>query len=183
MSLKLTEEGAAARRLNILLAARWCFLNFGFSKTSIDDISRRAGISRTLLYRVFQNKEEVFAAVFAHLLTSRQPEALQAAGAPGKAAERLLAVCRAMLLDPWAEMAGAPMASEFHGMCDRLQPEVFQQHNRVFLECVAAILGDEAAAEVFSLALDGLLADKPEPEVLEVRAAVLVERFAKMARR
>ncbi len=35
----------------VLQAARWCFLNFGFAKTSLDDIGKRAGISRTLLYR------------------------------------------------------------------------------------------------------------------------------------
>jgi AcrR family transcriptional regulator len=52
MALKITDEEAAARRLSILQAARWCFLNFGFAKTSLDDIAKRAGISRTLLYRM-----------------------------------------------------------------------------------------------------------------------------------
>jgi AcrR family transcriptional regulator len=50
----ITETAAAERRERILQAARWCFLNFGFSKTSFEDIAKRANISRTLLYKVFK---------------------------------------------------------------------------------------------------------------------------------
>ena len=41
----------------------------------------------------------------------------------------------------------------------------------------------EQAAEVFVLALDGLLADQPSPEMLESRAKVLVQRFARPTQR
>ncbi|MDC6257101.1 helix-turn-helix domain containing protein [Ralstonia solanacearum] len=54
----MTREAAVARREGILQAARWCFLNFGFSKTSLDDIAKRANISRTLLYKSFRDKED-----------------------------------------------------------------------------------------------------------------------------
>jgi len=39
-------------------------------------------------------------------------------------------------------------------------------------------LGDEASAEVFLLALDGLFADQPSMEVLEQRTRLLAARFA-----
>jgi hypothetical protein len=45
MAQKITEEEAEARRVSILPAARWCFLNFGFAKTSLDDIAKRANIT------------------------------------------------------------------------------------------------------------------------------------------
>jgi hypothetical protein len=45
-------------------------------------------------------------------------------------------------------------------------------------ECFAAILGDEAGAEIFLLALDGLFADKPSMEVLEQRTNLLAARLA-----
>jgi len=45
-------------------------------------------------------------------------------------------------------------------------------------ECVAAILGDEASAEVSLLALDGLFADQPSMEALEQRLQLLAARFA-----
>lgn len=179
MALKITEEDAAARRLTILQAARWCFLNFGFAKTSLDDIARRAGISRTLLYKTFKNKEDIFVAVFAHWLIARHPEARQAAAATGRAEERLWTVCRVMVFEPWEDMVGAPMAAEFHDVCGRLDPAVSEHHRQVVLDSVAAILNDAAAAEVFVLALDGLLADQPGVEVLQARARLLIDRFAR----
>lgn len=45
MAQKITEEEAEARRVSILSAARWCFLNLGFAKTSLDDIAKRANIT------------------------------------------------------------------------------------------------------------------------------------------
>ena len=75
MPARMTEEETAARRSKVLDAARWCFLNFGFSKTSFEDIAKRATISRTLLYRIFKDKEDVFTAVFAHWLVARHGEA------------------------------------------------------------------------------------------------------------
>jgi TetR/AcrR family transcriptional regulator, transcriptional repressor of aconitase len=178
MPATMTDDEAAARRARILTAARWCFLNFGFAKTAFEDIARRAGLSRTLLYRIVKDKEDIYRAVFVDWLVSRHPAAKEAANGPGSAYERLLSVCRLMALEPWAEMVGAPMGSEFLQACERIDPESEALYRKVALECVAAILGDEASAEVFLLALDGLLTDQPSMEVLEQRTQLLAARFA-----
>lgn len=177
MVIKLTEAELAARKEKILQAARWCFLNFGFAKTSLDDIAKRANISRTLLYKTYKDKEDIFSAVFAHWLVATQPAARAAAASPGAAYTRLMNVCRVMAIEPWREMVGAPMASEFYDACERLDPEIAAQHHSVARECAAMILGDEAAAEVFLLALDGLFADDPSAELFEQRVALLAARF------
>ena len=174
----MTDDEAAVRRARVLTAARWCFLNFGFAKTAFEDIAKRAKLSRTLLYRIFKNKEEIYQAVFVDWLVSRHPTAKQAAKGPGSPYERLLSVCRLMALEPWAEMLGAPMGREFHEVCERIDPENEARYRKVAHECVAAILGDEASAEVFLLALDGLFADQPPIEVLEQRTQLLAARFA-----
>ena len=83
-----------------------------------------------------------------------------------------------MAFEPWAEMVGAPMGSEFLEACERIDPESEALHRKVTLECVAAILGDEASAEVFLLALDGLLADQPAMELMEQRTQPLAAHFA-----
>ncbi|MCP3409549.1 TetR/AcrR family transcriptional regulator [Bradyrhizobium sp. CCGB01] len=182
MTSKLTPNEAEARRHKILVAARWCFLNFGFSKTSLDDIAKRAAISRTLLYRTFKDKEDIFTAVFADWLISRHPAAKQAAAGTKPPRELLVDVCRLMVIQPWADMVGAPMAGEFFDVCERIDPEIEALHRGVAAECVAAILdGDESAAEVFLLALDGLLSDEPTPAVLEQRVQLLATRFAPSA--
>ena len=161
-----------------MTAARWCFLNFGFAKTAFEDIAKRASLSRTLLYRFFKDKEEIYQAVFVDWLISRHPAAKLAAMGPGSPYKRLFSVCRLMALEPWAEMVGTPMGSEFLETCERIDPESEALYRKVVYECVAAILDDKASAEVFLLALDGLFVDKPPVEVLEQRTKLLAARFA-----
>lgn len=174
----MSDDEAVARRGTVLTAARWCFLNFGFAKTSLEDIAKRAHLSRTLLYRIFRDKEAIYQAVFADWLISRHPAAEQAAAGPGSPYERLLDVCRLMALEPWAEMVGAPMGGEFLAICERIDPENEALYREVVHACVATILGDDASAEVFLLALDGLFADRPSSEVLAQRTQLLAARFA-----
>ena len=177
MTASKSEEEVATRRTKVLLAARWCFLNFGFAKTSLEDIAKRASLSRTLLYRLFKDKEDIFKAVFADWLVSRHPEARKAAKAPGNSYDRLLNVCRLMVLEPYADMVGTPMGSEFFDACERLDPEIDALHRKVALQCVASILGNEEVAEVFLLAMDGLLADGPSTGVLDQRTRILAASF------
>jgi len=71
MSESKSEERDAQRRRQILEAARASFMQLGFAKTSIDDIARRAHISRPLVYRKFKSKEAILAAVFEDLFVGR----------------------------------------------------------------------------------------------------------------
>jgi AcrR family transcriptional regulator len=167
----------AARRASIVQAARWCFLHFGYGRTSLEDIAKRANISRTLLYRMFENKEAIYLGVFESWFESRYPEAKLAATGPGSKAERLFKVCEVMLLEPWAEIEGAPMAHEFHDVCARIEPEIEARYQRVKLQNVQTILESKEQAEVFLLALDGLQGDMPTVAVLRRRVALLIDRF------
>ncbi|PRX10905.1 UNVERIFIED_ORG: TetR family transcriptional regulator [Martelella mediterranea] len=178
MPAPISDIEATARRTRILEVARWCFLNFGFAKTSLEDIAKRANMSRTLLYRTFRDKAEIYDAVFVDWLISRRPRAEEAAADPGPAGDRLLSVCRAMVLEPWAEMVSAPMGGAFLEACAQIAPESEAFYREVVLGSVTTILGDEASAEVFLLALDGLLSDQPSMAVLEGRIEILVDRFA-----
>jgi AcrR family transcriptional regulator len=174
----MTEDDVALRREKILIAARWCFLNFGFAKTSFEDIAKRANLSRTLLYRTFRDKDDVYRAVFAQWLLSQQPFARDAARGAGSAQKRLLTVCQLLVLRPWAEMAGAPMGREFLQACERIDPASASLYRKMLNECVLTVLRDKPSAEVFLLALDGLVADQPSLDVLEQRTQLLVARFA-----
>jgi len=177
MPPSMTDAEAAERHARILTAARWCFLRFGFSKTSLENIAKRARLSRTLIYRIFKDKEAVFTAVFAAWWVPRQPAAKKAAVGPGAAYDRLVEVCKLMVVEPWMDMVGAPMGGEFFGVCERIDPAIGAQPREVALDCVAAVLGDKETAEVFLLSLDGLLSDQPTVALLERRIAVLAERF------
>jgi TetR/AcrR family transcriptional regulator, transcriptional repressor of aconitase len=41
-------------------AAFQCFLQFGYSKTSMDDVARKANLSRPLIYLKFKSKQDLF---------------------------------------------------------------------------------------------------------------------------
>lgn len=51
------------KRVLILRAGSECFARFGFDKTTLEDIGRRAGLNKASLYYYFQNKEDIFMAV------------------------------------------------------------------------------------------------------------------------
>jgi AcrR family transcriptional regulator len=59
---------AGARRRQLLDAALGVFLEFGFRKTSMDEVARTAGVSRQALYLHFARKEALFRAVVEHAL-------------------------------------------------------------------------------------------------------------------
>lgn len=54
---------AELRRLEIVAAARELYEQKGLSKTSVQDITKRVGITRTLFYHYFPNKDAVTMAV------------------------------------------------------------------------------------------------------------------------
>jgi TetR/AcrR family transcriptional regulator, repressor for uid operon len=63
MSQAIAEPTTLDRRTQILEAAVVCFAKHGFHQASMHDISAEAGISVGLIYRYFQNKEAVIAAM------------------------------------------------------------------------------------------------------------------------
>jgi AcrR family transcriptional regulator len=53
------------RRQRVLDAAEGVFFELGYGSASMDDIARRAGMSKKTLYRLFETKESLFAAMVA----------------------------------------------------------------------------------------------------------------------
>jgi len=60
----------AARRAAILSAAREAFLDRGFLRTTLEDITRKAGGSRATIYAEFGSKEGLLAAIVSEVLAS-----------------------------------------------------------------------------------------------------------------
>jgi AcrR family transcriptional regulator len=178
MATAPVEARDAVRRRAIVAAARHCFLKFGYGKTSLDDIAKQANLSRPLIYRKYKNKEEIFAAVYEHVFEARYPAAEAVLDGGGSRRDKLMRVYEILLIEPWVEVAGAPMSAEFYDACERLLPKVQAKYEKLRLRCTQAILGSRELAEVFMLAVDGLEADLPSVTVLRRRLQLLVERFA-----
>lgn len=176
MSAAETERDTARRR-EILDAASACFLQFGYAKTSLDDIARRAGLSRPLIYRKFKNKEAIFAAVYDDVFETRHAQAVEIAGGRGSRRDKLTRVCELLAIEPWALIADAPSVAEFYDACTRVIPEVVDKHQRKALELTRELFGNKEVAEVFLLAVDGLFTDLPSVTTARKRLHVLIDRF------
>jgi AcrR family transcriptional regulator len=167
------------RRRVIVDAARACFLQFGYAKTSLDDIAKRADISRPLIYRKFRNKEDVFGAVYDDTFDARYPAADRVMAGPGSKRDKLLRVYEAVCVDAWAMIAGTPMIDEFYEACLKVVPGIVAKHERKLYGYTKKLLGSGPAAEVFMLAVEGMMMDLPTVSVFRRRVAMLVDRFAR----
>lgn len=163
---------------NILEAAKWCFLNFGYSKTSMEDVAKKANVSRALIYKKFKNKDEIALDVFNILFALDRLSLKKIAAAHKPKEKRLLEMCEISTIKPWEKIAAAPMAQEFLRVCELVEPEMCAEHEEIMLETAAKILGKKELGELFVLSLEGLLSDVPSVETLRKRVNALVKIFA-----
>lgn len=168
----------AERRRAILDAALACFVQFGYAKTSLDDIAKRANLSRPLLYRKYKNKEDIFGAVYDDVFEARYPIVEQVLAGKGSRRDKLGRIYEVLCVETWALVMDAPMAREFYDACMQVIPEIHEKHERKLLEVTRKVLGSKEVAEVFLLAVDGLFVDLPSVAVLRKRLRVLIDRFA-----
>lgn len=173
-----TAERDAARRREILEAAKTCFLKYGYGKTSLDDIARESGLSRPLLYRKFANKEAIFAALYDDVCVAQLRASAPVVLGKGSKAARLARICELVCIEPYELISQAPMAQEFWAACDLVIPEVLAEHDRQWRALLARLL-PAALVDVFALAIEGLYSDMPAPAVFRKRVGVLIKQFAR----
>jgi AcrR family transcriptional regulator len=58
----------AQRREQIVRAAASVFLSGGYDKSSMEDVARAAGVTRLIVYRIFESKEQLYLAVLTNVL-------------------------------------------------------------------------------------------------------------------
>jgi AcrR family transcriptional regulator len=101
------ERRKDARPQELLAAAIDLFVERGFASTRLEDVARRAGVSKGTLYLYFDNKEELFKAVVRDSIVPAVAEAeLSIAEFEGHSADLL----RSVVLS-WWQRIGATKAS------------------------------------------------------------------------
>jgi AcrR family transcriptional regulator len=135
----------------ILRAAAQTFARRGYTASSVEEITTRAGMSRRTFYRLFENREDVFAALYvevtrrvlAHLDAAHDAAAspLEAARSRIEAYLEILAshrgLARVMLVD--VQAAGPRLARER----ERVHAEFAQRIARAWAELAAEGLAEE----------------------------------------
>jgi len=64
MPRPFTETERASIRRKLMQTGRTCFLRYGVYKTTIEDLTKPAGIAKASFYLFFRSKEELFVEVF-----------------------------------------------------------------------------------------------------------------------
>src|SRR5580704_5862644 len=93
-------EGGSAKRNAIVMAGLQLFTQYGYRKTSIDDIAEAAQVAKRTVYLNFENKAAVFLAILEYLADQVRQRCAAAEAAGGTAVDRLTG-----LLDAYFGMA------------------------------------------------------------------------------
>jgi AcrR family transcriptional regulator len=156
----MTPRGDAdARRTAILDGALRVFGQYGYRRTSMDDIAREAGIGKGTIYLSFASKEEVFRALSQSLAERMLTGAETARHAPGTTADRLAAMHAAWFGTYVETIHHSPHAPELLDAKHRLSAELIADSTRRYKRLVRDVLADAAAAGELDLAAAGLTAD------------------------
>eukprot|EP01034_Spumella_vulgaris_P032775 gene32775-40456_t len=101
------ERRKDARPQELLEAALELFVERGFAATRLEDVARRAGVSKGTLYLYFENKEELFKAVVRATIGQAIGQAeldLAASDAPSAA------LLKEMLMRWWGQVGATKLA-------------------------------------------------------------------------
>ena len=195
----------ATRRERVVAAAEHVFVEEGYSAASMDDIARRAGMSKKTIYQVFETKDALFAAVIdsrkAELAAMIEGEGADASRPPDEVLRAFLRRIAGFVLAPRqaalyrlvvAESQRAPeLANAFHRegstkACSALTEWLALQHERGVLNVpdpasAGKMLFHMAISELQMRLLIGACAE-PDPGAIDERVDYAVRLFLDGAR-
>lgn len=138
---KAGESDAHGRRRAALLdAALKLFGQYGYRRTSIDDIAREADVAKGTVYLSFASKEELFRALCAHLIARVESEADKARALEGGFEARLLAALAAKYGYLYEIVHGSVHAAELMDSKNRLSADIFRAFDRRYAKTVREIV-------------------------------------------
>jgi AcrR family transcriptional regulator len=148
------------RRAAILRAAASAFAERGFADTSMDDVAAAAGITRLIVYRHFESKESLYAAVLQHVRDRLAEESAASAGRGEHAAVRaLLTVGREDAAGVTLLLRHAAREPRFAAYADEFREEIIAYSEQLMrrAHAPARVRNRWAAETLVSFVFDALL--------------------------
>jgi AcrR family transcriptional regulator len=129
------------RKSEIVTAARKCFAEFGYDKTTLDDIAREVGINKASFYYYFKSKEEIFSDV----ISLEADELIESI----KSKVDSIAGCRKKIL---AWVAESLTYNQTNSVLNRLTMDLLKKFSKELLELkdYARNKGTEYLASIFA---------------------------------
>lgn len=115
------------KQLKVLDAALEVFLRFGFKKTTMGDIAKRAEMSRPSLYLVYPNKEEILRAVFIRKMEDFSREAERKLEKCSGLEAGISAVLNSWILEPYELIRTSPESEEILDLGHNFAPDLREQ--------------------------------------------------------
>jgi AcrR family transcriptional regulator len=147
---------ADARRAAILDAALQVFGQYGFRRTSMDDIAREAEIGKGSIYLSFASKEEVFQALSQRLAQRMLVGAQAASSGPGTTADKLAAMHVAWFGTYADTIHRSPHAADLLDAKHQLSADLVADAATRYKRLVQNVLTEAAAAGELDLEPAGL---------------------------
>jgi TetR/AcrR family transcriptional regulator, transcriptional repressor of aconitase len=162
-------------RSQIIDAASACFAEYGYDKTTFDDVAKKAGISRTLIYTYFKSKQEFFFAMMdeKHKNYLRQSQEVLNSDLSGK--EKLRKIIDIWIIDPHRIIYKSPLPNIWLKPAKSIQ-ESEKLLRGDFIKSLVPLIGHDLA-EVIVYSYKGLLDDKPPIDILEKRTDILINNL------
>ena len=122
------------KRDRILKAALDCFVQYGFKRTSMDDIAQKADISRAALYSLFQNKEDIFRTLSEQFHGTAVDRAEAALKSDAPFSKRLIAAFEAKDLELFELVNTSAHGAELVDISSAIGAEIFQAAEKRFTQ-------------------------------------------------
>lgn len=135
-----------AKRAAILDAALRLFSQYGYRRTSIDDIAREAEIAKGTVYLSFKSKEEIFRALCERLIESAESAVKLARTTIGPVDERLVAVLEAKFGFFFETVYRSAHAAELMDSKNRLSADLFAQSGRRYMKVLREMIEEATHA-------------------------------------
>jgi AcrR family transcriptional regulator len=142
-------ERHRAKREAVYEAAATVFAQYGFRRTTMNDIAQAAGISRPALYLMFDNKENLFQGLAAFRLDQAIEQALDVLAGSGDTSERFIEALLEFERIFYEPIADSPHGAELMDISQSLASELMMKDIVRLHAAMAKSLGDaELAGEI-----------------------------------
>lgn len=182
-----------SKRDAILEAASEQFRQYGYRKTSMDDIARRLGISRASLYSYFDNKDDIFRsasnAIHAVALQNAKNQLADTQSVAVRIEQALLARHAPFLNAVVQSPHGGELFDEYSRLCGDIVVDSHKRFQAMLATALktasqagevnlkAAGVSAVGAAEVLNLSAAGLKHGAPDLAVFKKRVSSFVKVF------
>lgn len=138
------------------------------------DIAQAAGISRPLIYVYFNNKKDLFITLNDELQKKYVAKSEKILGCNQSKVQKLNGIINVWIVDPYRMIRNAPYANTWLDELVNISEQSEINFRKLFMKSIAPLVGDDLA-EIFVLAIRGLIDDRPPVNKLKNRIRLLIK--------